>query len=161
MTSPNASNASRYDAKVQGILSEFLEEKQRETARNAPRKKASVRRPLLVTLALLCAAAWFAPVPASAGYAKPDPKLSRASIRAEVFLAARRIMQFRTERGRLPASTAEAGIVSNDITYLPGPDGAFALYNRSGPYTVTYDSSMPLQSFLGNSDVRAIEESGH
>lgn len=161
MTSPNASNASGYDAKVQVILHDFLEEKQRETARNARRKRASVRGPLMIGVAVLCAAAWFAPVPASAGYANPDPKLVRASIRAAVFLAARRIMHFRNEHGRLPATTAEAGILDNDMTYIPGPDGAFALYNRSGPYTVTYDSSMPLQSFLGNSDVRAIEESGH
>lgn len=81
-----------------------------------------------------------------------SPRVREASLRIALFLQARRIQQFRAERGRLPHDLVEVGsAVANGIRYRAVDSTAFALDGVSGPLSLTLHSADSLPSFLGNS----------
>ena len=161
MTTPGPSRVRANDAKVHALVNEFMEEQRRqEPPTRRGRDPKVMRQRITVALALVCACAWLAPFPAAASFVPVDPKLERASARMSVFLAAQRVVFFRTAHARLPRTASEAGVSGSDIIYLPGHDGSFVLLTQVGHHTFSYDSTMPLRSILGNSEA-IIERAGH
>ncbi|MCC6928460.1 MAG: hypothetical protein IT359_05645 [Gemmatimonadaceae bacterium] len=159
VAAPKASPSN--DAKVQSLVEEFLAEKRKELAEEATvQQRPRSRGAVIGTLALLCAAAWLAPYPSSSRYAPPDPKVTRASGRLILFLAAQSVTHFRVTQGRLPNSLFEAGVDRYDIRYIPGTEGSFTLSTKVLDQTYTFDSSAPIQSYLGQAE-DVISATGH
>ena len=148
------------DAKVSALVDEFMQQQRLESAAASPPKDLrAARQRLTVALGLLCVAAWFSPFPASATYASADPSLVEASARASLFLAGQRMVDFRKKHHRLPRSAKEAGVEASDLIYVPQRDGSLVLIARVGSQTLSFDSSRPTQSILGNAE-SIIERSG-
>lgn len=153
--------AAANDPKVQALVSEFIQDKRREVEAEAKARSSGMGRHILVgLLAAVCIAAWIAPYPAATAPAPVDPKVERASSRMTLFLAAQSVTHFRAVRGRLPTSLAEAGVESALIVFNPGLDGSFTLSTHVRGQSVSYDSSVPLQSFLGQAE-EVISQTGH
>lgn len=153
--------AAPNDPKVQALVAEFLQERRREFDEEAKvRNKRSGRYVLIAGLSLVCLAAWLAPYPAPSSYVNPDPKTELASGRMSLFLAAQSVTHFRATRGRLPITLVEAGVEGAKIVYNPGIGGSFTLSTHVREQGITYDSSAPLQSILGQAE-EVISQTGH
>lgn len=153
--------AAQNDPKVQALVAEFLQEKRREIEEEAKVTKWRSARYLVVAgLSLVCLAAWLAPYPSPSAYLRPDPKVELASGRMTLFLAAQSVTHFRATRGRLPITLVEAGVEGAKIVYNPGTEGSFTLSTHVRDQGITYDSSAPLQSILGQAE-EVISQTGH
>jgi hypothetical protein len=89
---------------------------------------------------------WVFPTP-------PTPEsiaVREAGLRISVANAAQHIERFRQRSGRLPATLIEAGAHETALTYEPGGTG-YKLHADVGDVRVSYDSSEPLERFIGNS----------
>lgn len=153
--------AAQNDPKVQALVAEFLQEKRREIEEEAKVTNKRSNRYLVVgALTFVCLAAWLAPYPSPSTYTRPDLKVELASGRMTLFLAAQSVTHFRATRGRLPITLVEAGVEGAKIVYNPGIEGSFTLSTHVRDQGITYDSSAPLQSILGQAE-EVISQTGH
>lgn len=153
--------AAQNDPKVQALVAEFLQEKRREIEEEAKfTDKRSKRHLVVAALSFVCLAAWLAPYPSPSSYIRPDPKVELASGRMTLFLAAQSVTHFRATRGRLPITLVEAGVEGAKIVYTPGVEGSFTLSTHVRDQGITYDSSAPLHSILGQAE-EVISQTGH
>jgi hypothetical protein len=74
-----------------------------------------------------------------------------ATLRMAMATTAQRIERYRQQHGRLPATLAQAGSTVEMIRYEPNGDAQYVLRGENGPVTLTYNSSEPISSFVGNS----------
>lgn len=80
----------------------------------------------------------------------PDAAVVETNLRGAVYMVANSIEAFRIERGRLPRSLEEAGRAYPGLDYQVLSPGRYVLTAREGEVTLTYDSSEPLNDFLGD-----------
>lgn len=151
----------RPDSKVQSLVAEYIQEKERsEGDGSKSRRKPLNRQALTAVLAIVCLAAWFAPYPTPHTAPPVDAKVERASARVALFLAAQSVVYFRTARGRLPRNLPEAGLDRSLVKYFPGRDGSFVLQVSVRNHTLSYDSDLPATSILRNAE-EIIAETAH
>ncbi|MGH7560035.1 MAG: hypothetical protein ACRENB_03345 [Gemmatimonadales bacterium] len=79
------------------------------------------------------------------------PRLAAASMRLTLVRERHRVFDYARRAGRLPATLAEAGGGSPDITYQASSGDAFSLTGTSGDSVITLRSSDSLTAFLGSS----------
>ena len=164
MTDPSAKTTPKTTeshATAKALVAEFMGEKQREVEelRKASTPKAT-RHAFTAALAVLCAVAWFAPLPAPEAEPRPTARVQRASARMSLFLAAQKVIQFSAQHGRLPKTLGEARVDGSTIVYLPGQIGSFLMSIHFGQDSLAYDSSQPLRALLGDAGT-ILETTGH
>ena len=151
----------RSDSKVQSLVAEYIQEKQRAAESEAKKARRPIdRRAVTAILGVICLAVWFAPYPTQPVSHPVDAKVERASARVALFLAAQSVVHFRVDAGRLPRTMSEAGIDGSAVKYFPGRDGSFVLQFSVRNHTLSYDSNLPLTSILRNAE-EIIAETGH
>lgn len=151
----------RSDSKVQSLVAEYIQEKQRSEAEEAKRTRRPVNRHAVSwVLAVVCLAAWLAPYPAPKTTPPVDSKVERASGRVALFLAAQSVVHFRFAQGRLPRTLSEAGVDGSLVKFFPGRDGSFVLQVSVANHTLSYDSNLPASSILRNAE-EIIAETAH
>ncbi|HTS87125.1 MAG TPA: hypothetical protein VMG41_01435 [Gemmatimonadales bacterium] len=133
---------------------DVVRKEQQKTGAPEPEPKAAPSRsfwvvagPLVVALCsvLVLQPAWLFPKP------PPEtPALRDASLRVRMYVEIEHIDAFRTIRGRLPTTIAEAGGDGNGLVYSAAGD-SFSLSGRNGSVALTYNSSTPPHDFLGDS----------
>lgn len=126
---------------VQGLVSEFLDEKKKadaEAARAAaPKRKSRVARVIAV---VLCATVWLAPVPEGSADPFADPVATGNAARAGLGLLASQVVDYQRVHGRLPRSLAEAGI-EDSVSYLAA-GGSFTLSVALAGMTFSHSTTM-------------------
>lgn len=151
----------RTDSKVQSLVAEYIQEKQRAEAEETRKMRRPINRHALsAILAVICLAAWFAPYPAPHTAPPVDARVERASGRTALFLAAQTVVHYRVVQGRLPRNLPEAGIDGSLVKYFPGRDGSFVLQVSVRNHTLSYDSNLPVTSILQNAE-EIIAETAH
>jgi hypothetical protein len=138
------------------------------SAKDAAARQRAVSRtntPRLLVMALVAAVgvillalqpAWLA------GPRTPPPEpagIAAASLRLTLLRERQRVLDFERERGRLPATLAEAGSPLADIDYKPQDDGRFSLAARAGDSLIVLQSNDNVGAFLGGS-IRTLARRG-
>jgi hypothetical protein len=133
-------------------------EDQKARAATRPGREASraMRRGLLLVSLLLFGASVYLLAARPAWFFTPPPPtepvaIREASLRLMLVREARRVEDFRRERGSLPASLAEAGSGVTGVSYAPHPDGTFSLSAVLGRDTLRLHSTDSTAAFLGES----------
>lgn len=147
-----------YDA-VGDVIRKQAEERKAAQAAEAERSRRKARRvsPVIVTCLaiLLSVGAYVAIEQPEWLFPKPFPAESQAereaSLRMAIATTAQRIERFRQQHGRLPATLAQAGSTVEAITYERNGDAQYVLRGENGPVALTYRSTEPISSFVGNS----------
>jgi hypothetical protein len=151
----------RSDSKVQSLVAEYIQEKQRPAQAESKKTRRVIdRRAVTVILGIVCLASWVAPYPTQSLSRPVDARVERASARVALFLAAQAVVHFRVDAGRLPRTMSEAGIDGSAVKYFPGRDGSFVLQFIVRNHTLSYDSNLPATSILRNAE-EIIAETGH
>jgi hypothetical protein len=156
MNNPAAAESA---SKVRGIVQEFLEAKQRESAPKTSRLRPEVmRRWLYVILVAGCAVVWLAPVPVPAPVTiERSAERVQAEARVLLVLAAWRIREYETRHGKLPKTLQQAGVGFPGMQYrLSGP--GFELSSQANGRPIMYRSFVDPADFLGRA--RKVLESG-
>lgn len=85
---------------------------------------------------------------------EPTRELRDASLRLGLYVQAQRIEQFRSTRGRLPASLREAGPPLPGIRYEATPRDTYHLIGTNEDVTLFYSSTLTLsrEAFLRDAD---------
>jgi hypothetical protein len=128
------------------MVADFAEEKKQERAqREADAARTRRRKQLAVGVTTaLCGSAWFLPLPQPQTNEVELPvAFVRASAGITLGLAARRLEEFRTSKGRLPRTLSEAQVMEPALIYGPRGDSGFVLRLAAGDTLLSYDSSRP------------------
>ena len=145
--------------KVRGIVEEFLEAKQRESAPKSTRMSPqAMRRWLYVTLALGCVVVWFAPVPVPERVTiVRSPERVQAEAKVLLVLAASRIRDYEARHGKLPQNLRQAGVGFSGMQYHLSSPG-FELSTQANGAPLVYRSFVDPADVLGRA--RKVLESG-
>ena len=156
MTNPARAESA---SKVRGIVEEFLEAKQRESAPKASRMRPEVlRRWLYVILAFGCAVVWLAPLPVPEPVTiVRSPERVQAEAKVLLVLAAGRVRDYEARHGKLPQTLQQAGVAFPGMQYRISSPG-FELSTQANGAQVVYRSFVDPADFLGRA--RKVLESG-
>jgi hypothetical protein len=145
--------------KVRGIVEEFLEAKQRESAPKPARMRPEVlRRWLYVILAFGCAVVWLAPLPVpEPATIVRTPERVQAEAKVLLVLAAGRVRDYEKRHGKLPQTLRQAGVDIPAMQYRLNPPG-FELSTQANGAPLVYRSFVDPADFLGRA--RKVLESG-
>lgn len=93
---------------------------------------------------------------------RPTVELRDASLRLALYIQAQRIEEFRSARGRLPASLREAGPPLPGIRYTATPRDTYHLIGTNEDLTLFYSSSLTLsrEAFLGEAETTVFTGGG-
>jgi hypothetical protein len=153
---PPPSRPSSGSPDRQALLQAFQDvvrtEKEKKTGTMQPVAQGSRGfQVFMILVAIACALvlvmrpSWLFPRPAA-----ETPALREASLRVRMFVEIERIERFKSEKGSLPASLAEAGADTTSLSYSPSSD-SFTLTGRDHGLSLTYTSGTPAKDFLGDS----------
>jgi hypothetical protein len=155
---PQQHKQALYDA-VGDVMRKQAEERKAAQAADAARRRRPHMRvsPVIVAgVAVLVSIGayvaierpdWLFPTPLAA----ESRDEQEASLRMGIATTAQRIERFRQQSSRLPATLAEAGSRVEDVTYERTSEDAYLLRGKNGPVELSYRSSEPLSTFVGNS----------
>ncbi len=127
-------------------------ERQATEAAPPPRPRPSVKPFLAVLLVGAAAYLWLASPVWLKSETPSEPRVVReASLRLAMYVLAQRIEQFRLTNQRLPTALAELGHNGEGIAYQPFDSTSYELRGRQGEINLTWNSTEPLATFVGNS----------
>ena len=148
----------RYEALLD-VLEHQRTQKEQDEAREVAerrRRQDERRRPywLVGVLLLITAWLWLFP-PSSLRVDPPEPQpiqQEEEALRFAMYVQAQRIRAFRADNGRLPDRLEEAGPPLPGMRYTVLADGLYQLTGETDRLTLTYQSDLPLEEFLGTGE---------
>lgn len=158
-TPRNTHDISGHGDRYQALV-EVLEHQASQTARDRARELEEARRrqdrrqpPYWIAGILLLITAWlwlFPPALLRVEPAAPPPiEEEEAALRFAMYLQAQRIKAYRLETGAYPDQLGDAGPVLPGMRYALLADGLYQLTGVTDRLTLTYQSDLPLDDFVG------------
>jgi len=166
----NNRSGERIDSEHARIVAEVLEDQAR---RSAVREAADVSqaeesdKPFFLQVGLLVAGTFFFYLlffsPAWIAPTASDPISAEATedgLRLAIYTTASQIEEFRSQQGRLPRSMEELSLSREGVTYERVDAETFVVLATTGDTTLRYESTEPLDEFVGNAWGRVLGDVG-